>query len=173
MNLFKHNPTISVMKTPECGTHYVISIRTHNSQRTEHKYINLGLLASAVYIIPTWLPTRVCFLDVLEMSLEKYWEICGLRFLKEHLSPWLAAKWHGHRGRPSYRIMKRYRGQTRPNKTRCLFYMSSCLLIVSSCLPVALSFLFRGYPKISNGPWTGLWILGKKLLWNHPPPATF
>ena len=27
------------MNTPECGTHYVTSIRTHNSQRTEHKYI--------------------------------------------------------------------------------------------------------------------------------------
>ena len=39
VNLFKHNPTISVRNTPECGTHYVTSIRTHNSQRTEHKYI--------------------------------------------------------------------------------------------------------------------------------------
>ena len=27
------------MNTPECSTHYVTSIRTHNSQRTEHKYI--------------------------------------------------------------------------------------------------------------------------------------
>ena len=40
VNLFKHNPTISVRNTPECGTHYVTSIRTHNSQRTEHKYID-------------------------------------------------------------------------------------------------------------------------------------
>ena len=30
------------MNTPECGTHYVTSIRTHNSQRTEHKYIDQG-----------------------------------------------------------------------------------------------------------------------------------
>ena len=27
------------MNTPECGTHYVTSIRTHNSQRIEHKNI--------------------------------------------------------------------------------------------------------------------------------------
>ena len=27
------------MNTPECSTHYVTSIRTHNSQRTEHKNI--------------------------------------------------------------------------------------------------------------------------------------
>ena len=45
MNLFKHNPTTSVRNTPECGTHYVASIRTHNSQRTEHKYI---------YILGVW-----------------------------------------------------------------------------------------------------------------------
>ena len=41
VNLFKHNPTISVMNTPGCGTHYVTFIRTHNSQRTEHKNIEL------------------------------------------------------------------------------------------------------------------------------------
>ena len=28
------------MNTPECSTRYVTSIRTHNSQRTEHKYID-------------------------------------------------------------------------------------------------------------------------------------
>ena len=44
VNLFKHNPTISVMNTPECSTHYLTSIRTHNSQRTEHKNICLPRL---------------------------------------------------------------------------------------------------------------------------------
>ena len=61
-----------------------------------------------------------------------------------------------------------YEAVSGSNKTRCLFNMSSCLLIVSSCLPVALSCLFRGYPKISTGPWTGLWILGKKITLESP-----
>ena len=41
LNLFKRNATIGVINTPECGTHNITSIRTHNSQRTEHKYIGL------------------------------------------------------------------------------------------------------------------------------------
>ena len=39
VNLFKHNPTISVINTPECGTHNITSIRTYYSQRTKHKCI--------------------------------------------------------------------------------------------------------------------------------------
>ena len=39
VNLFKRNATIGVINTPECGTHNITSIRTHNSQSTEHKYI--------------------------------------------------------------------------------------------------------------------------------------
>ena len=39
VNLFKRNATIGVINTPECGTHNMTFIGTHNSQRTEHKYI--------------------------------------------------------------------------------------------------------------------------------------
>ena len=62
-------PSISVLN----GTGVVTTPLTECSPgKITLKCFNLGLLASAVYIIATWLPMRVCFLDVLEMSLEKY-----------------------------------------------------------------------------------------------------
>ena len=133
------------------------------------KCFNLGLLASAVYIIATWLPMRVCFLDVLEMSLEKYWEICGLRFLKEHLSPWLAAKWHGHRGRPSYRIMKRYRGQTKLD----VYFI--CRLVYLLCRIVSLwlcLFYFGDILKYRMDPELdfGFWEKNHSGITLLPPP---
>ena len=39
VNLFKHNPTISVINTPKCATLYVTYNPTYNTKRTEQKYI--------------------------------------------------------------------------------------------------------------------------------------